>query len=58
MSSLSLVCIMIISVSLTALMQFFIGVLTKFYTMIRDHSPDFSYFRKEDSCPLEYQKVC
>jgi len=46
---------MIISVSLTALMQFFIGVLTKLYTMIRDHSPDFSYVIKEDACPLEYR---
>lgn len=35
-----------------------VNVPVKVYTMIKDHSPSFNYVRKEDACPLKYQRVC
>jgi DNA end-binding protein Ku len=35
-----------------------VNVPIKLYTMIRDESFSFKYVRKEDACPLKYQRVC
>lgn len=35
-----------------------VNVPVKIYTMIRDESFSFRYVRKEDACPLKYQRVC
>ena len=35
-----------------------VNVPVKLYTMIRDESFSFKYVRKEDACPLKYQRVC
>jgi DNA end-binding protein Ku len=35
-----------------------INVPVKLYTMVRDVSVSFKLLRREDSCPLEYQRVC
>ena len=35
-----------------------VNVPVKVYTMIRNESFSFKYVRKEDACPLKYQRVC
>ncbi len=35
-----------------------VNVPVKLYTMIRDESFSFRYVRKDDACPLQYQRVC
>ena len=35
-----------------------VNVPVKLYTMIRDESFSFRYVRKDDACPLKYQRVC
>lgn len=35
-----------------------VNVPVKLYTMIKDQGFSFKYVRKEDACPLKYQRVC
>lgn len=35
-----------------------VNVPVKLYTMIRDKSFSFRFLRKDDACPLKYQRVC
>jgi DNA end-binding protein Ku len=35
-----------------------VNVPVKMYTMIRDESFSFKYVRRDDACPLKYQRVC
>jgi DNA end-binding protein Ku len=35
-----------------------VNVPVKLYTMIRDQSFSFKFVRKEDACPLKYERVC
>ena len=35
-----------------------VNVPVKLYTMIKDQSFSFKFVRKEDACPLKYQRVC
>ncbi len=35
-----------------------VNVPVRLYTMIRDESFSFRYVRKDDACPLKYQRVC
>jgi DNA end-binding protein Ku len=35
-----------------------VNVPVRMYTMIRDESFSFRYVRKEDACPLRYERVC